>query len=116
MRRLGRRWSTREHDNSDSIPRDSSFGGIRPCAGNLFWLSNEQWERIKPHLPTDVRGVERAESSAASYMYSRAAVAVAIARPSTDRRQRSIIALCAGRGVASAKICSDLRVGRSTDT
>ncbi len=23
---------------------------------NLFWLSDEQWEQIKPHLPTDVRG------------------------------------------------------------
>src|SRR5215471_18655852 len=28
---------------------------------NLFWLSDEQWERIKPHLPTDVRGVERVD-------------------------------------------------------
>ena len=28
---------------------------------NLFWLSDEQWKRIEPHLPTDVRGVERAE-------------------------------------------------------
>jgi transposase len=26
---------------------------------NLFWLSDEQWDRIEPHLPTDVRGVER---------------------------------------------------------
>jgi transposase len=26
---------------------------------NLFWLSDEQWLRIKPHLPTDVRGVAR---------------------------------------------------------
>ena len=26
---------------------------------NLFWLSDGQWERIEPHLPTDVRGVER---------------------------------------------------------
>jgi transposase len=26
----------------------------------LFWLSDEQWKRIEPHLPTDVRGVERA--------------------------------------------------------
>ena len=23
---------------------------------NLFWLSDEQWARIEPHLPTDVRG------------------------------------------------------------
>ena len=28
---------------------------------NLFWLSDEQWSRIEPHLPTDVRGVERAD-------------------------------------------------------
>jgi putative transposase len=28
---------------------------------NLFWLSDEQWERIGPHLPRDVRGVERAD-------------------------------------------------------
>lgn len=27
----------------------------------LFWLSNEQWKRIKPYLPTDVRGVERVD-------------------------------------------------------
>jgi hypothetical protein len=26
---------------------------------NLFWLSDEQWKRIEPHLPTDVRGVDR---------------------------------------------------------
>ena len=28
---------------------------------NLFWLSDEQWARIETHLPTDVRGVERAD-------------------------------------------------------
>src|SRR5258708_862492 len=28
---------------------------------NLFWLSDEQWARIEPHLPKDVRGVERAD-------------------------------------------------------
>jgi hypothetical protein len=27
----------------------------------LFWLSDEQWARIEPHLPKDVRGVERAD-------------------------------------------------------
>ena len=25
---------------------------------NLFWLSDEQWQRIERDLPTDVRGVE----------------------------------------------------------
>ena len=28
---------------------------------NLFWLSDEQWERIERHLPTDVRGKERVD-------------------------------------------------------
>jgi transposase len=28
---------------------------------NLFWLSDEQWKRIEPHLPTNVRGVERVD-------------------------------------------------------
>jgi transposase len=28
---------------------------------NLFWLSDEQWARIEPYLPTDVRGVERVD-------------------------------------------------------
>ena len=28
---------------------------------NLFWLSDKQWARIEPHLPTDVRGKERVD-------------------------------------------------------
>lgn len=28
---------------------------------NLFWLSDSQWGRIAPFLPTDVRGKERAD-------------------------------------------------------
>jgi transposase len=28
---------------------------------NFFGLSDEQWARIKPHLPTDVRGKERVD-------------------------------------------------------
>ena len=28
---------------------------------NLFWLSDKQWKRVEPHLPTDVRGVERVD-------------------------------------------------------
>ena len=26
---------------------------------NLFWLNDEQWRQIEPHLPTDVRGKPR---------------------------------------------------------
>lgn len=28
---------------------------------NQFWLSDEQWRQIEPHLPTDVRGKARAD-------------------------------------------------------
>jgi transposase len=28
---------------------------------NLFWLSDDQWRRIEPHLPTDVRGKVRVD-------------------------------------------------------
>src|SRR5665213_1750632 len=28
---------------------------------NLFWLNDEQWQRIEPHLPTDVRGKDRVD-------------------------------------------------------
>jgi len=27
--------------------------------GDLFWLNDEQWQRVQPHLPTDVRGIKR---------------------------------------------------------
>ena len=52
---------------------------------NLFWLSDDQWERIEPHLPTDVRGVERADDRrviSGIVHVLKAAVAGAIARPS----------------------------------
>lgn len=25
-------------------------------SSNLFWLTDEQWQKIAPHLPRDVRG------------------------------------------------------------
>ena len=28
---------------------------------NLFWLNDEQWKRVEPQLPRDVRGVERVD-------------------------------------------------------
>jgi transposase len=30
---------------------------------NLFWLSDEEWARIEPLLPTDVRGKSRVDDS-----------------------------------------------------
>src|SRR3954462_708355 len=93
-------------DNSDSIRRDSFFGGSA-VRRNLFWLSDEQWERIEPHLPTDVRGVERADDRRviSGIVHVLKSGCRWCDCPSTVRRPRSIIALYAGRGVASGKIC-----------
>jgi hypothetical protein len=35
--------------------------GFEIVSRNLFWLSDGQWKRIEPFLPTDVRGVERVD-------------------------------------------------------
>ena len=37
------------------------FRGAEIMSRNLFWLSDEQWARIQPHLPRDVRGVKRVD-------------------------------------------------------
>jgi transposase len=50
-----------KQDNYDSIGPDSFWTGIGIMRKNLFWLSDEQWARIEPHFPTDVRGVERVD-------------------------------------------------------
>ena len=67
---------------------------------NLFWLSDEQRKRIEPHLPTDVRGVERVDDrrgiGGIVHVLKGEAVAGAIARPTMVLRQRSITAFRAG--------------------
>lgn len=41
------------------IPYSYRVGGT--MRRNLFWLSDPQWEQIRPHLPTDVRGKDRVD-------------------------------------------------------
>ena len=81
---------------------------------NLFWLSDEQWSRIKPHLPTDVRGVERVDDRrviSGIVHVLKSGCAGAIARPNMVLQQRSITALCAGRGAAYGKTFSGSLLG-----
>ena len=76
---------------------------------NLFWLSDEQWKRIEPHLPTDVRGVERVDDRrviSGIVHVLKSGCRWCDCPPEYGPRQRSIIALCGGRGVASGKTCS----------
>ena len=35
--------------------------GAEIMRSNLFWLNDEQWRRIEPPLPTDVRGKDRVD-------------------------------------------------------
>lgn len=35
--------------------------GAENMRRNLFWLSDDQWRQIEPHLPTDVRGKDRVD-------------------------------------------------------
>src|SRR5712672_1204245 len=35
--------------------------GAEIMRSNLCWLNDEQWRRIEPHLPTDVRGKDRVD-------------------------------------------------------
>ena len=37
------------------------FRGAGIMSRNLFWLTDEQWARIEPYLPNDVRGVQRVD-------------------------------------------------------
>ena len=81
---------------------------------NLFWLSDEQWARIEPHLPKDVRGVERADDRrviSGIVHVLRCGFAGAIARKLMVHRRRSITASYAGRGVALGKTCSGSLLG-----
>src|SRR5271154_6175036 len=35
--------------------------GAEEMQRNLFWLTDEQWRKTEPHLPTDVRGKDRVD-------------------------------------------------------
>jgi hypothetical protein len=76
---------------------------------NLFWLSDEQWERIGPHLPRDVRGVERADDRrviSGIVHVLKTGCRGAIARPNTVLPRPSITDLFVGRGAAFGKTFS----------
>jgi transposase len=71
---------------------------------NLFWLSDEQWRRIEPHLPTDVRGKDRVDNRRViSGIVHVLKSDGAIAPIPMALRQRSTIASCAEDGARSGK-------------
>src|SRR5262249_33648554 len=73
---------------------------------NLFWLSDEQWKRIEPRLPTDVRGVERTDDRRVISGIVHVLKSGCRWCDCPPERPRSITALCAGRRAASGKTCS----------
>ena len=81
---------------------------------NLFWLSDEQWKRIEPHLPTDVRGVERADDRrviSGIVHVLKSGCRWCDCPPEYGPRPRSITDLSAGPGAACGKICSGSLLG-----
>jgi Putative transposase of IS4/5 family (DUF4096) len=74
---------------------------------NLFWLNDEQWEKIKPLLPMDVRGKERVDDRRVISGILHVLIAGgAIVHPSTVRRPRYTTALCAGRSAVCGRTSS----------
>ena len=81
---------------------------------NIFWLSDEQWKRIEPHLPTDVRGIERADDRrviSGIVQVLKSGCRWCDCRPSMDHRPRSITDLSAGPGAASGENLSGSLLG-----
>src|SRR4029453_14627899 len=88
--------------------------GIGIVRRNLFWLSDEQWKRIEPYLPTDVRGVGRTDDRrviSGIVHVLKSGCRWCDCRRSMGLRPRSITVLCAGRGAASGKACSGSLLG-----
>jgi transposase len=82
---------------------------------NLFWLSDEQWARIEPYLPTDVRGVARKDDRrviSGIVHVLKSGCRWCDCPPDMALRRRSITALCAGHGAGFGKACSEILPAR----
>jgi hypothetical protein len=66
---------------------------------NLFWLSDEQWKRIEPHLPTDVRGIERADD--------RRVISGIVQVLKTEEPHRPLLVVCVGSLRAGVASCAE---------
>ena len=76
---------------------------------NLFWLSGQQWARIEPHLPTDVRGVERQDDRrviSGIVHVLKSGCRWQDVRLSMVLTRRFITALCAGLSAGFGTTCS----------
>src|SRR5262245_3337447 len=101
-------------DRFTEIAPDSLWEGIGSMRKNLFWLSDEQWKRIEPQLPTDVRGVERVDDRrviSGIVHVLKSGCRWCDCRLNTARRQRSITASCGGQSAGSGKIYSGSLLG-----
>src|SRR5271155_3863166 len=76
---------------------------------HLFWLSNEAWAAIDPHLPRGKPGKPRVDDrrviSGILHVLKTDAVG-ATCRPNTVRRPRSTIATIDGRSAGFGSACS----------
>jgi len=71
---------------------------------NLFWLNDEQWRQIEPHLPKDVRGKARVDDRrviSGIVHVIKSGCRWCDCPPEYGPRQRFTIASCVGRNAAS---------------
>ncbi|HMF06455.1 MAG TPA: transposase [Methylocella sp.] len=72
-------------------------------------MTDEQWSRIEPHLPGDVRGKERVDDRrviSGIVHVLKSGCRWRVARLSTGLKRRSMTVLCVGRSAGSGKSCS----------
>lgn len=75
---------------------------------NQFWLTDEQFSKIAPHLPTDTRGKARVDDRrviSGIIHVLKLAAAGSTRRQNMDRGRRSITASCARQQRAYGSIC-----------
>jgi hypothetical protein len=68
----------------------------------LFWLSDEAWAAIDPHLPRGKPGKPRVDDRRVIQRYPARG---ATCRPSMARQPLSTIATTGGRGVGCGSVC-----------
>jgi hypothetical protein len=79
----------------------------RELGSELFWLSDEQWKRIEPFLPTDVREVERVDGRRVISGIGQVLKSGLFGRDAMAMKDRNLIA--AGVVAVIAAVCCNLR-------
>jgi transposase len=61
LRKYHNRWTTGIKIEENKSDNTFYIWGAESMRKNLFWLNDDEWQKIKPFLPMDVRGKERVD-------------------------------------------------------